>query len=119
MGFRKGAYARVWEAENKGKYSVANISVSKKNKETNEYETEFQNKFVRVVGTAHKQLDSMTLPATVRIGDCDVTNKYVPDKKTTYTNYVVYNFEDNEDNNKPVTKKESISVTDDEELPFV
>lgn len=30
MGFRKGAYARVWEAENKGKYSVANISVSKK-----------------------------------------------------------------------------------------
>ena len=34
MGFRQGAYAKIWKVENKGNYHVAQISISRKNKDT-------------------------------------------------------------------------------------
>lgn len=101
MGFRQGAYARIWSVENKGKYSVCNMTVSKKNKETGEYNVEFHDGFVRLVGNAHQAMMGVDIPekkgVPVKIGACDVTTNYVPERKQTYVNYVVYGFED--DNN--------------------
>lgn len=94
MGFRQGSYAHVWKVEDKGNYHVAQISISRKNKETNQYETEWQDSFVRLVGTAHQQIKTMDISRNVKIGSCDVTNKYDANKKTTYTNYVIFNFDD-------------------------
>lgn len=95
MGFRQGAYAKIWKVENKGNYHVAQISISRKNKDTGAYDTEWQDSFVRLVGTAHQQIETMDISHNVKIGSCDVTNKYDAQKKTTYTNYVIFNFEDN------------------------
>lgn len=94
MGFGQGKFGHIWKLENKGNYHVAEMSTSKKNKETEQYETDWTNKFVRLVGTAHQQADSLDISKNVKIGACEVTNKYDKEKNTTYTNYVIFGFED-------------------------
>lgn len=92
MGFRNGSYAKVWEVRaGKGNYSEAKISISKKNKQTEQYETDFSG-YVRLVGDAHKNGAGLPSGSKIKIGDCDVTNYYDKEKKITYTNFVVFNF---------------------------
>lgn len=96
MGFRKDSFARIWSVEDKGNYSIANVSISRKNKETNQYEVEFQDGFVRLVGNAHEFMKGVLVPQggfPVKITSCDVTNKYSQEKKQTYTNYVIFGLE--------------------------
>ena len=127
MGFGTGKFAHIWKLENKGNYHVAQMSTSKKNKETNQYETDWQNNFVRLVGTAHTQADKLDITKNVKIGACEVTNKYDKEKNTTYTNYVIFGFEDEDSSNqsnpntKPAKKDDGfMNIPDgiDEELPF-
>lgn len=118
MGFAQGNFAKVWKVEQgKGNYLVAEMSTSKKNKDTGKYDTDWQNKFVRLVGTAKTQAESFKGGESVKIGRCDVTNSYDKDKKVTYTNYVVFNFDDanasgGNTNSKPTTD------LGESELPF-
>lgn len=128
MGFRTDAYAKVWGVENKGNYSVVDMSVSKKNKETGGYDVEFSNKFVRFIGTAHKLADGLKKGDTIKIGNCDVTHVYSKEKNTTYTNFLVFSFETQDGNSNGNTKPEPskangdgfMNIPDglDEELPF-
>ena len=126
MGFGTGKFGRVWKIENKGNYHVAEMSTSKKNKQTDQYETDWANKFVRLVGTAHNQIESMDISKSVKIGACEVTNKYDKEKNTTYTNYVIFGFEDVDGGNqsaKPAPAAAGdgfMNIPDgiDEELPF-
>lgn len=127
MGFRQDArFVKVWEVENKGNYHIVSLSTSKKNKDTNEYETDFSNKFVRFIGTAHTLAADLKKGDTIKLGSCEVTNKYDKEKNTTYTNYLVYSFEKEGDNNS-ANNNQSASKNDgfmnipdgvDEELPF-
>lgn len=123
MGFRNGSYIKIWEVEDKGKYSLATISISRKNKETNAYETEFQEKFVKLVSSAHKAVQGVEIPKSglsAQIKACDVTNTYNAEKKQKYYNFVI--FEMDSDNNSTVVNTAPASTTtddtDDEELPF-
>ncbi len=123
MGFRQDArFAKVWEIENKGNYHVVSLSTSKKNKTTGEYETDFSSKFVRFIGTAHNEASSLKVGDTIKIGSCEVTNSYDKEKKTTYTNYLVYSFEkegENSGNNQANSIDDFVPPTDDtDELPF-
>ena len=127
MGFRQDArFVKVWEVENKGNYHIVSLSTSKKNKDTNEYETDFSSKFVRFIDTAHTLASDLKKGDTIKIGSCEVTNKYDKDKNTTYTNYLVYSFEkegDNNNSNNQSTPKIDNSLIDipnneDSELPF-
>lgn len=128
MGFGTEKFAHIWKLENKGNYHVAEMSTSKKNKETEQYETDWANKFVRLVGTAHQQADSLDISKNVKIGACEVTNKYDKEKNTTYTNYVIFGFEDvNNGSSQPSRPTPSNASSDgfmnipdgiDEELPF-
>lgn len=126
MGFRQDArFVKVWEVEDKGNYHIVSLSTSKKNKETDKYETDFSNKFVRFIGTAHKLAADLKEGDVIKLGSCEVTNKYDKEKNTTYTNYLVYSFEkedDNSNSNQSVAKKDdsfmNISDSIDEELPF-
>ena len=127
MGFRQDArFVKVWEVENKGNYHIVSLSTSKKNKDTNEYETDFSNKFVRFIGTAHTLAADLKKGDTIKLGSCEVTNKYDKEKNTTYTNYLVYSFEkegENTNNNQSIPKASNnfmdTSADDDsEELPF-
>lgn len=128
MGFGKGNFGTVWKTENKGKYTVAEMSTSKKNKETDKYETDWSNKFVRLVGTAHDQAKNFGERENVKIGSCEVTNKYDKEKNVTYTNYVIFGFEEKDGGSSSKEKPEPskaigdgfMNIPDglDEELPF-
>lgn len=125
MGFKQDAYAKVWKIENKGNYHVGQISTSKKNKQTDQYETDFNSNFVRFIGTAHSMAAKLSDGDRIKIGSCEVTNKYDKEKNTTYTNYMVYSFE--VEGGKPQNNQSDQKVKDgfmnipdglDEELPF-
>lgn len=132
MGFRTGSYATVWGIENKGNYSIVEMSTSKKNKQTDQYETDFSSKFVRFIGGAHTNSEGLTRGSKIKIGDCEVTNSYNKETKTGYTNFLVFSFEDanngganNSDNNKPAPSQAKgdgfMNISDgldSEELPF-
>ena len=52
MGFRKDAYATVWKVEPRSNtMTTCRISISRKNKQTGEYEQDFGG-FVSFIGTA-------------------------------------------------------------------
>lgn len=134
MGFRQGAFAKVWSVEDKGNYSTARITISKKDKSTDAYKTEFQDGFVRLVGQAHDAFKSVTIGekgVTIRISSCDVTNNYSEKDKKTYINFVIFGFEfpDGNDGNggnnttspsAPAKHDSFMNIPDDanEELPF-
>ncbi len=137
MGFRQGAFAKVWRVEDKGNYSVAQVSISRKNQETNAYDVEFQNNFVRLVGTAHemgKNIQEVQGGTTIKITSCDVTSRYDKEKNKEYTNFVIFGFELPDGSSAPAqnnTKGNSgkqagksndgfMNIPDDvsEELPF-
>lgn len=127
MGFRNGAYATVWEVKpGNGNYSDVRISISKKSRQTGEYETDFSG-FVRFIGSAHENAAVLDERARIKIGECDVTNRYDKEKRQTYTNYAVFSFESVDGNGSgPNTQVDTdsdgfMSVPDniDEDLPFV
>lgn len=92
MGFSVGAYAKVWEVKDgRGNYGEARLSVSRKNKDTDEYETTFSG-FVRLVGDANK--NRPTEGQRIKITSCDITNFYSKEKGITYWNPILFGFED-------------------------
>lgn len=126
MGFRNGAYATIWEVRpGNGNYSNVRISISKKSRQTGEYETDFSG-FVRFIGSAHENVEFLDERARIKIGECDVTNRYDKEKKQTYTNYAVFSFE-NADGSSNGTDAQvetdsngfmNVSDNIDDDLPF-
>lgn len=127
MGFRTGSYATIWEVKKgNGNYSDVRLSTSRKNKQTDEYVTDFSG-FVRFVGTAHQNAGSLKEKDRIKICDCEVTNSYDKEKKVTYTNFAVFSFEmanGGQQNTTQQTQKQQVggfeNIPDgiDEELPF-
>ena len=91
MGLRDNSFAKIWSAKkgNGNSYSV-NMSISRKDKETGEYKTQFSG-FVNFAGEAAKKGAGLGLPATmdrehpqsrsIQIkGSPDVTTYYNPDQ---------------------------------------
>lgn len=129
MGFRQGSYCTVWSTEVVSDTLVkGRISVSRKNKNTGEYETDF-NGFVSFVGTtAAGKAAALKERDRIRLGDVDVTNKYDKEKNVTYTNCKIFSFEKQDENSgnfgagQPATPKPSKAVDDgeidDADLPF-
>ena len=122
MGFRTGAYAKVWKTEDKGNYSVVELSTSKKNKQTGKYETDFNGKFVRFIGQAHTDIKKYGDGIKIKLGDVEVTNSYNKETKISYTNFLVFSFEAEENTQTaPVENDGYMSIPDgiDEQLPFL
>lgn len=125
MGFRKDSYATIWEVKKgNGNYSDVRLSTSRKNKQTDEYVTDFSG-FVRFIGTAHQNAGSLKEKDRIKIGDCEVTNSYDKEKKVTYTNYAVFSFEmansgqQTQQQTQPsIAGFENIPSDVDTELPF-
>lgn len=123
MGFRNNAYATVWECRpGKGNYIEARISTSKKNKMTDQYETDFSG-WVRLVGRA-SDLGMLAEKSRIKIIECDVTNNYSKEKQTTYWNPVIFDAELVEGSNtsaptsRPSDDFMSIPDDIDEQIPF-
>lgn len=114
MGFRqadsegRGGFARIWSIEDKGNYSVAKISTSKKRKDGDGYETDFQDGFVRLIGSAHEKGKTLTVKekgVAIQITSCEVTTPYNAETKTGYTNYAIFAFNIPEGNDNSSTTK--------------
>lgn len=94
MGFRNNTYATVWSVETKtNTLTKCRISISKKNKNTGEYETDFSG-YVSFVGTAAaSKAAKLKEKDRIKLIDTDVSNKYDKEKDVTYTNFTVFSFE--------------------------
>ena len=131
-----GGYANIWSIEDKGDYSIANVSTSKKNKDgTYDKYDKFNGKFVRLVGKAHDLGKTLNTPTKgsifIQIISGDTTNNYDAEKGVLYTNHKISEFtvcdfansknKSTNDNSKKSakTKKAPEPVEDDDnELPF-
>lgn len=94
MGFRDGAYATVWEINPTSQgCTKVKLSISKKNRETGEYETEFSNWCLFLqTGTAAKAA-RLKERDRIKLNSVDVSNSYDKEKNRTYYNFKVWNFE--------------------------
>ncbi len=131
MGFRQNAYATIWSVESASDTRTkARISISRKNKQTGEYDTDFSG-FVDFIGTAAAR-KALTLKEKdrIRLGDVDVTNNYSKEKNITYTNFKIFSFETQSEingtgngggnsgyNTEPQKNVDSGEI-DDSQLPF-
>lgn len=120
MGFRKDNYATVWKVEPKSDTMTSvRISISRKNKTTGEYETEFSG-FTSFVGSAcAKKAASLKEKDRIKLGDVDVVNRFDKEKNVTYTNFKVFSFDmENEPSQQPAEQPKVDPGEESEELPF-
>lgn len=94
MGFRKDAYCTVWSVDPVSDVQTkARISISRKNKQTGEYEDDFSG-FISFFGTANaKKAAGLKERDRIKLGDVDVRSKYDKSKNITYYNFNVYSFD--------------------------
>ena len=85
MGLRVNRNISIWKFEDKGNYGVVEISTSRRNKETEKYETDFSAKFVRIIGAALDMPDAKR----VKLVDFEVTSRWDKEKEQRYTNYTI------------------------------
>ena len=84
MGFRTGAYAKIWEVTPMSDTSTkVRLSVSRKNKQTNEYEQDFSG-FVLAIGTAAaKKAACLKEGERIKLGDVDESSSQTTDPQPT------------------------------------
>lgn len=121
MGFKNGAYATVWSVEPASDVRTkVRLSISRKNKSTGEYETDFSG-FVNFCGTsAAKKAAGLQERDRIKLGDTEVTNKYDKEKNVNYVNYAAFDFSmANENNSEPQPAADiDNGEPDDSDLPF-
>ena len=101
MGFRKGAYAKVWGVEPVNDTSTKlRISVSRKNKQTGQYEQDFSG-YALCIGTATAaKAARLSAGDQIQIGDCDVSTWYNKETKKGYTNFKIFSMEEVENSHR-------------------
>ena len=129
MGFREGAFATVWSMEKFDNFSKVRISTSRKDKQKDEYVTDFSG-FVTLVAEAHKKADKIqnelvnSTMCRIKLGGCDVSSKYDKEAKREYVNFTLFDFytaddeqfnssQNSEDKSKDEEKKKSSSLLED------
>lgn len=127
MGFRQGAYAKVWQIKTDGKFPRIQISVSRKEKDSDPpvYTKEFSG-WATLFGEAAKNVDCISDGDTIKINSCDVSTWYDKEREVEYVNYKIFEFElignKVESKEDKVDKNEEENVNskdeDDDDLPF-
>ena len=124
MGFRTGAYAKVWSVEQgRGRFQKVRLSVSRKNKDTGEYDQEFSG-FCMFIGNANAKAERLKEGDRIRLGDVDVSNKYDREAKREYVDFKVFDFEfaDSAPQQQPAASENPVTSnpveSEEESLPF-
>ena len=94
MAFKNGAYATVWGVEHfSDTMTKVNLSTSRKDKQTGQYETDFSG-FVAFVGATNATKATVLKERDrIKLGDVEVSTKYDKERNKTYTNFTVFSFE--------------------------
>ena len=101
MGFRTNSYMRIWEEVRRDttnpvpKWVTVRTSISRKNKETGQYDQDFSG-YVSLVGAACTEylnrLQQAPLPFNVKLGDIDCRSYYNKDTKQSRYDFTVFSF---------------------------
>lgn len=93
MGFRTGAFAKVWEVDpTSDTMTKLKLSVSRKNKKTDEFETDWSG-YAIAVGTATARAASkLGRGDTIKLGDVDVTRRYDKASSKEFINWKIFSF---------------------------
>lgn len=100
--FSIGVYFKIWNVTNKGNYSEVECSTSKKNRQTQNYETDFSSKFVRFIGNAHTKAPQPN--ERIKVTSCGVQNVRENNGQKEYLKnpiYLVFDFERENDTTAP------------------
>ena len=93
MGFRSGSFATVWSVEpGKGNFTNVRLSISRKNKDTDQYEDEFSD-FCMFIGEARAKAEKLKERDRIKLGDVDVTRRYDSNKQKAYYTFKVFSFD--------------------------
>ena len=94
MGFTNNRWCTVWSVEPHSNTSTkGRISISKKNRDTGEYEEDFSG-FVMFAGSsaAQKAL-KLRERDRIKLNEVDVKTRFVKETGVKYTNFFVYDFD--------------------------
>jgi hypothetical protein len=116
----KGCYAKVWKIDRKERYTQIQASISKKIKDTDQYETDWSG-FINLVGQAHQHAANLKEGDRIKIEEFDVTTRHNKEKNVTYTNYAVFKYSaPNAENTQDSSAKSPDTPVEGspEDLPF-
>ena len=118
MGFRKDAYAKIWEVRpnSSGKSTSVRLSISRKAGD-GQYEEDFSG-FATFIATANTQAVAIKTGDRIKLGDVDVSSKYNPDKREKSFSFKVFSFEMVDASRSTAKNKGSpLDAIEDGELP--
>lgn len=93
MGFRNGAYAKVWAIDAKTDTATKlRISISRKDKTTNQYETDFSGIVTCYGADAAKQAAALQIGDKIQLGNVDVSRRFDVSTNREYINFKVFSF---------------------------
>ena len=116
MGFTNGSFAKVWSIElpKDKKFANVNLSISRKRKDADGYETTFSG-FVSFVGDAYKKIGKLKEKDRIKILATDVDSSYNKEKKESKYFFKVFDWEPA--NTSSTTQNTHPSDSDDD-IPF-
>lgn len=113
MGFRVGSWMKIWEIQPKSQV-VTSIkgSISKKNKSTGDYETEFCEYCSCLGANIAQKAANLQVGQTIQLKDIDVTSVYDKVKQQKYINYKIFDF-DVDNTPRATAPRNTNTATDD------
>lgn len=91
---RSGTYATCWNVNvDEGNRVYAELSTSRKDKRTDQWETDFSSKYVRCLGDAESAAMKLKRGDRIRIQDFGVTARFDKESGKVNTNFFLFAFE--------------------------
>lgn len=125
MGFRTNVYATVWDVRPRGDFVTSlQISISRKDKNTGNYVTDFSAWVTAYGSAAAKKAAGLKKQDKIKLGDVDVLSTYDKEKGEQKTNFRIYTFDIADQEGKPVQRTNEPQPTvdsgevEDSRLPF-
>lgn len=120
MGFKNSAVATVWkikDSDGENRFRDVQISTSRRNKKTGEYESDFSG-YVRFVANAVAGVEDLKEKDRIILKNVDVSRRYDKKKRKEFVNFTVFGWEraTNTDNNEEdqYTSTETTTIEDEQ-----